>query len=50
MKQVPSQQQLHELAVGLASLKGSGEAVGQRIDPLARVMDRVETQKKKKKD
>ena len=50
MKQVPSQQQLHELAVGLASLKGSVEAVGQRIAPLARVMDRVETHLLNKKD
>ena len=43
MKQVPSQQQLHELALNVSDLKGSVEAVGQRIDPLVRVMERVDT-------
>ena len=50
MKQVPSQQQLHELALNVSDLKGSVEAVGQRIDPLVRVMDRVETHLLNKKD
>ena len=50
MKQVPSQKQLHELAVNVAELRGSVEAVGQRIDPLVRVMDRVETHLLNKKD
>lgn len=42
MKQVPSQQQLHELSSSLARLVGSVEAVGERITPIARGLDRVE--------
>lgn len=43
MAQVPSQQQLHELAASLGRLAGSVEAVGARIDPMARGLERVET-------
>lgn len=43
MAQVPSQQQLHELAANLARLAGSVEAVGARIEPMARGLERVET-------
>ncbi|MBI1626964.1 DUF2730 family protein [Comamonas sp. EJ-4] len=50
MKQVPSQQQLHALALNVSDLRGSVEAMGQRIDPLVRVMDRIETHLLNKKD
>lgn len=43
MKQVPSQQQLHELGTNLAKLTGSVEAVNQRIAPMARGLERVES-------
>lgn len=43
MKQVPSQQQLHELGTSLARLAGSVEAVSQRMDPMARGLERVES-------
>lgn len=42
MKQVPSQQQLHELATNLARLAGSVEAVDARITPMTRSLERVE--------
>ena len=42
MKQVPSQQQLHELSTSLARLAGSVEAVSERITHMARGLDRVE--------
>lgn len=43
MKQVPSQQELHQLATNLARLAGSVEAVNERITPMTRSLERVES-------
>ncbi|QIL81756.1 DUF2730 family protein [Diaphorobacter sp. HDW4A] len=42
MAQVPSQQQLHELVATVERMRGSIEAVGARIEPLAHSVNRVE--------
>ena len=42
MLQVPSQAQLHELVANVARVGGAIEAVGARIEPLTRSVDRVE--------
>lgn len=42
MAQVPSQTQLHELVAIVERIGGRIEAVGARIEPLTRSVDRVE--------
>ncbi|WP_312566194.1 DUF2730 family protein [Comamonas sp.] len=42
MKQVPSQQQLHDIATNVARLAGAVDAVNERITPMTRSVERVE--------
>ncbi|MFT4190853.1 MAG: DUF2730 family protein [Comamonas sp.] len=42
LRQVPSQQQLHELVVNVERLAGSVGALSERIEPLRHAINRVE--------
>lgn len=43
MRSVPSQQQMHELALQVSRVVGSVDTLAQRIEPLRKSVDRVES-------
>ena len=42
MRQVPSQQQLHELAMQMTRMAGSVESLAERITPIGKAVERLD--------